>query len=84
MAKDRIPGYLMSEKESEGLNLAALEARVDELIRTMEQLSAENEALRAQQAALTMERATLIEKTELARSRIEAMIMRLKSMEIHS
>ena len=56
----------MSEKESEGLNLAALEARVDELIRTMEQLSAENEALRAQQAALTMERATLIEKTELA------------------
>jgi uncharacterized protein (TIGR02449 family) len=26
----------------------------------------------------------LIEKTELARSRIEAMIMRLKSMEIHS
>lgn len=84
MAKDRIPGYLMSEKESEGLNLAALEARVDELIRTMEQLSAENEALRAQQAALTMERATLIEKTELARSRIEAMIMRLKSMETHS
>ncbi len=84
MAKDRIPGYLMSEKESEGLNLAALEARVDELIRTMEQLSAENEALRTQQAALTMERATLIEKTELARSRIEAMIMRLKSMEIHS
>jgi cell division protein ZapB len=84
MAKDRIPGYLMSEKESEGLNLAALEARVDELIRTMEQLSAENEALRVQQAALTMERATLIEKTELARSRIEAMIMRLKSMEIHS
>jgi cell division protein ZapB len=79
-----MPGCLMSEKESEGLNLAALEARVDELIRVMEQLSAENEALRAQQAALTMERATLIEKTELARSRIEAMIMRLKSMEIHS
>ncbi len=74
----------MSEKEGENLNLASLEARVDELINTVEQLKAENEALRSQQVALTVERATLIEKTELARSRIEAMIMRLKSMEIHS
>lgn len=74
----------MGEKEGENLNLASLEARVDELINTVEQLKAENEALRSQQVALTVERATLIEKTELARSRIEAMIMRLKSMEIHS
>jgi cell division protein ZapB len=73
----------MGEQENENLSLASLEARVDELIHTVEQLTAENEALRSQQAALTVERATLIEKTELARSRIEAMIMRLKSMELH-
>ncbi len=63
------------------LELAALESRVDELIKTVNSLSTENAALRNQQQQLATERATLIEKTELARSRVEAMIARLKAME---
>jgi cell division protein ZapB len=63
------------------LDLATLETRVDELIRQIDTLQHENEVLRSQQAALTAERATLVEKTEQARSRVEAMIARLKAME---
>ena len=63
-------------------DLQALEAQVDELIHTCEQLTDENRALRDQQSTLVAERASLIEKSELARSRVEAMIARLKAMEI--
>lgn len=63
-------------------DLQSLEIRIDELIKTCEQLSAENQALREQQANLVAERAALIEKSELARTRVEAMIARLKAMEI--
>jgi cell division protein ZapB len=63
------------------LDLRILERRVDELIRTVERLKDENRLLRAGNAELTAERATLIERTELARTRVEAMIARLKGME---
>lgn len=66
------------------VDLQALEAQVDELIQTCEQLTDENRALREQQSTLVAERASLIEKSELARSRVEAMIARLKAMEIGS
>ena len=71
----------MTPDTKEKLELAALEARVDELIRTIDNLAHENEALRSHQAVLAAERATLIDKTEQARSRVEAMIARLKAME---
>ena len=61
--------------------LSALEIRVEELIALCQQLKAENQALRKQNSVLMVERAELIEKNELARSRLESMIMRLKSME---
>ncbi len=61
--------------------LKRLEVRIDELIRTVERLKEENRSLRAQQQLLTSERAQLIERNELARSRVEAMINRLKAME---
>ena len=64
------------------VDLQALENQVDELIQTCEQLTEENRALRDQQSTLVAERASLIEKSELARSRVEAMIARLKAMEI--
>jgi cell division protein ZapB len=64
------------------MDLQALETQVDELIQTCEQLTDENRALRDQQSTLVAERASLIEKSELARSRVEAMIARLKAMEI--
>ena len=61
--------------------LKRLEVRVDDLIRTVMLLKEENKALRSRQDGLMAERADLIEKTELAKSRVEAMISRLKSME---
>ena len=64
------------------MDLQALETQVDDLIQTCEQLTDENRALRGQQSTLVAERASLIEKSELARSRVEAMIARLKAMEI--
>jgi len=71
----------MTQADNEKLELAALEYRVDELIKTIESLATENKALRNQQSSLTAERASLIEKTEQARVRVEAMISRLKAME---
>ncbi|MCG3143052.1 MAG: hypothetical protein HONDAALG_00365 [Gammaproteobacteria bacterium] len=71
----------MNEQETESLDLAALEARVDELIRTIDKLSSENRALKSQQVTLSAERSLLIEKTEMARTRVESMIARLKAME---
>jgi cell division protein ZapB len=62
-------------------DLDTLERQVEELIRTCRQLREENASLRARQEVLVAERAELIEKTELARSRVESMISRLKSME---
>ena len=62
-------------------NLDTLERQVAELIRTCGQLRKENASLRARQEMLVSERAELIEKTELARGRVESMISRLKSME---
>ena len=62
-------------------DLDTLERQVDQLIRTCRHLREENASLRARQEILVAERAELIEKTELARSRVESMISRLKSME---
>ena len=72
---------MATEENTAELDLKTLEARVDELIRTCSRLKDENQALRTTQEGLVAERAELIEKTELARSRVEAMISRLKSME---
>ena len=74
----------MSEQNNDNTDLAALEVRVDELIRTVSQLKTENSALRNQQENLVNERAVLIEKTEQARTRIESMISRLRAMETRS
>ena len=59
----------------------ALETDIDELIKLCGVLTKENRALRAQQQNWTTERAKLIEKNELAKSRVESMIVRLKALE---
>ena len=59
----------------------ALEEKIDRLVRICERLEDENRALRDQQNSLIAERAALVEKSELARSRVEAMITRLRGME---
>ena len=75
---------LMSENKPENVDLGVLEARVDDLIRTVDALKNENSTLRTQQKNLISERAVLIEKTEQARFRIESMIARLRAMETRS
>jgi cell division protein ZapB len=60
---------------------AALEKKVAELVDLCAVLSRENRALRTQQQNWTTERAKLIEKNELAKSRVESMITRLKALE---
>jgi len=61
--------------------LRKLEGRLQELVNTIARLKDENRSLRHQQESLVTERAGLIERNELARSRVEAMINRLKAME---
>ena len=68
-------------KQMDNNNLHSLESHVDELITECDELRAEIRALRMQQSNLMAERASLIEKSELARTRVEAMIERLKAME---
>ncbi len=63
------------------LDLKKLETRVDDLIKAVERLQQENKTLRDSQTNLMSERNQLVEKTELARSRVEAMIEKLKAME---
>ena len=63
-------------------DLRQLEAKIDDLIATVGQLKNENTSLRNQQEKLVAERSQLIDKTELARSRVEAMISRLRSLEL--
>lgn len=62
-------------------DIDTLERQVDELIRLCRQLREENASLRVRQDHLVTERAELVEKTELARGRVESMITRLKAME---
>jgi cell division protein ZapB len=61
--------------------LKKLERRVDDLVTIVTQLKEENRALHQRQDALTSDRATLLQKNEQVRARVEAMIGRLKAME---
>lgn len=61
--------------------LALLEDKIDALIELCEALAVENRALREKQESLTADRAKLIEKNELAKTRVESMINRLKALE---
>ena len=63
------------------LDLKKLETRVDELIKAVERLQHENKTLRDSHTHLMTERTDLIEKTEMARTKVEAMIKRLKALE---
>ncbi|MBH98365.1 MAG: TIGR02449 family protein [Rhodospirillaceae bacterium] len=61
--------------------LQRLEKRLDELVVICRQLQEENNSLKQRQDSLIEERATLLQKNEQVRARVEAMITRLKSME---
>ncbi len=61
--------------------LKRLEKRVDALVAVCDKLQDENRSLKQRQDVLTAERATLLQKNEQVRARVEAMIGRLKAME---
>lgn len=63
------------------LELKRLERRLEELIAVCRQLKEENRSLRQRQDTLMVERASLMQKNEQVRTRVEAMIGRLKTME---
>ena len=63
------------------LELKRLEKRLDELVAIFKKLQEENNSLRDRQDTLMAERATLLQKNEQVRGRVEAMITRLKAME---
>ena len=58
-----------------------LTAKLDMLGAVLARLMEENRSLRASQEQLIGERAALLTKNEQARSRVESMILRLKSLE---
>ena len=61
--------------------LKALEQKIDELISLCSELNRENQALKADSAGWHQERQDLIDKNEMARSKVAAMIDRLRAME---
>jgi cell division protein ZapB len=63
------------------LELKDLEDKLDLLISQYQSVKSENNTLKTKQETLIMEKAKLLEKTTLARTRVEAMITRLKEME---
>lgn len=63
------------------LELKDLEEKLDLLIEQYNAIKNENHSLKAKQAELVKQKAKLLEKTTLAKTRVEAMISRLKSME---
>jgi cell division protein ZapB len=73
------PDHVPSDPVRE--ELAALSQKLDRLLDTVRRLTEENRSLRHSQEQLSGERAGLLARNEQARSRVEAMIQRLKSLE---
>ena len=71
----------MSATPSTQSELAALATQVDRLLETVRRLDEENRSLRTSQEHLATEKASLVARNELARTRVEAMIQRLRSLE---
>jgi cell division protein ZapB len=61
--------------------LREIGGQVDRLLELCHRLAEENRSLRASQEQLSAERANLLAKNEQARSRVEAMIARLRALE---
>lgn len=67
---------LMADKQFQ-----MLEQKIDELIGLCSELNHENRLLKADSEGWQRERQDLMDKNELARTRVEAMIKRLRTME---
>lgn len=60
--------------------LDTLEARLNELLEISSRLRNENETLHSREEKLLDERAQLLKKNDLARTKVEAIISRLKTL----
>jgi cell division protein ZapB len=58
-----------------------LEQKIDDLISLCADLNRENVELKADASSWNQERTQLVQRNELARTKVEAMISRLKAME---
>lgn len=65
-------------------SLQHIEDKLDELIRLCTHLEKENATLLAKEASWDIERKRLMEKNDIARKRVEAMITHLKNLETES
>lgn len=61
--------------------LHSLELKINEMLSAYARLSEENRHLQDEKSALLKERDNLLEKNTLARTQVEAMIERLKTLE---
>lgn len=71
----------MGAREPGEQQMREFSERVEQLIALAQRLADENRSLRLSQEQLMSERANLLARNEQARSRVEAMINRLKSLE---
>ena len=63
------------------MELQDLELKIDELIQLCDELEQKQTVMVADRETWQRERSRLLEKNELAKSKVEAMIMRLKALE---
>jgi len=71
----------MPETNSTLTELHEVSGRIDRLLELCQRLAEENRSLRQSQEQLSAERSNLLAKNEQARSRVEAMIARLRALE---
>ena len=71
----------MASAETTIADLKSVEQRLEELLGLCGRLHDENRSLRVTQENLVQEKANLVSKNEQARTRVDAMISRLKSLE---
>ncbi|MDA0788335.1 MAG: TIGR02449 family protein [Proteobacteria bacterium] len=63
------------------MEIEELENKIDELIQICDELLHKQSLMEADREKLLSERTRLLEKNEMAKSKVEAMIMRLKALE---
>lgn len=63
------------------MEIKDLEAKIDELIQLCDALEQKNVILQTDKENWAKEKSRLLEKNDMARNKVEAMIMRLKTLE---
>ena len=63
------------------MDVKSLESKVDALIEALDELERKNTMLESDRENWLVERNRLLEKNELAKSKVEALILRLKALE---